>query len=64
MYLGDYPDGAYWAAERRAATHEGVLADNTVSGPVIRFMWDYGACCADVLTARAAVVQTRCWRRP
>lgn len=42
MYLGDYPDGAYWSAERRAATHQGEFADHTVSGPVIRFMWDYG----------------------
>ncbi len=42
MYLGDYPDGAYWSAERHAATGEDEPVDRTVSGSVIRFMWDYG----------------------
>lgn len=42
MHLGDYPDGAYWSAERPAATSEDEPVDHTVSGSVIRFMWDYG----------------------
>ena len=43
MHFGDYPDGAYWSAERHAATDdEDEPVDHTVSGSVIRFMWDYG----------------------
>jgi hypothetical protein len=43
MHLGDYPHGAYWSAERHAATDdEDEPAGHTVSGSVIRFMWDYG----------------------
>jgi hypothetical protein len=32
----------YWSAEGQAATDEDVPADHAVSGPLIRFMWDYG----------------------
>src|SRR4051794_29773461 len=52
MHFGDYPDGAYWSAdrqlalgrgaERHAATDDDEPVDHTVSGSVIRFMWDYG----------------------
>jgi hypothetical protein len=43
MHLGDYPHGAYWSAERHAGVDDGdEFADHTVSGSVIRFMWDYG----------------------
>ena len=42
-HFGDYPDGAYWSAEQPAGTDdEDEPADHTVSGSVIRFMWDYG----------------------
>lgn len=40
MHLGDFPHGAYWSAERREPTEDDV-DDYTVSGDVIRFMWDY-----------------------
>jgi hypothetical protein len=42
MHFGDYPDGAYWSAERHPAGDDDELVDHTVSGSVIRFMWDYG----------------------
>lgn len=41
-YFGDYPLGAYWAAERDTPGDEEEPADHAVSGPVIRLMWDYG----------------------
>lgn len=41
-YVGDYPQGWYWSAEWHAGIDEPEPADHTVSGPVIRFMWDYG----------------------
>ena len=41
MHLGDYPHGAYWTAERRPSAHEDEPADYSISGPVIRLMWDY-----------------------
>lgn len=43
-YFGDYPDGAYWSAERRGPTDESEVdvEDFTIEGRVIRFMWDYG----------------------
>lgn len=40
-YIGDYPDGAYWSALPAESSDES-LEDYTVSGVVIRFMWDYG----------------------
>ncbi len=42
MYFGDSPNGAYWSAERRATTDQDEPIDRTLSGSVIRFMWDYG----------------------
>ena len=42
MHLGDYPHGAYWTEERRPPAHEDEPADYSISGPVIRMMWDYG----------------------
>lgn len=42
MYFGDYPNGAYWSAERPATTDEGEPVDRAVSGSDICFMWDYG----------------------
>ena len=42
MHFGDYPTGAYWSAERRADADQGGTADHTVTGSVIRFMWDCG----------------------
>ena len=42
MYFGDHPDGAYWSAERPAATDADEPVDHTVIGSEIRFMWDYG----------------------
>ena len=42
MHLGDYPHGAYWSADRRALRQEIEPADYSVSGPVLRVMWDYG----------------------
>jgi hypothetical protein len=41
-FLGDYPDGAYWTADRPADADRQEPEDHTVKGPVIRFMWDYG----------------------
>jgi hypothetical protein len=43
MHFGEYPHGAYWSAERSDTTDEdGADDDYTVSGQVIRLMWDYG----------------------
>lgn len=42
MHFGDYPNGAYWSAERRPLTNQDEPTEYTVSGPVIRMMWDYG----------------------
>lgn len=43
MHLGDYPHGAYWSAERRpSAQEEEPVVDYSVSGSVVRVMWDYG----------------------
>lgn len=42
MYFGDYPSGVYWSAERRATADEYEPIDRTLSGSVIRFMWDFG----------------------
>jgi hypothetical protein len=42
MHFGDYPHGAYWSAERRAQGQEDEPADYSVSGSVLRMMWDYG----------------------
>lgn len=41
-HLGDYPHGAYWSAERPPEAHTDESAEHSVSGPVIRLMWDYG----------------------
>lgn len=41
-YFGDYPDGAYWSAERPAETDGTEREDHTVKGRVLRLMWDYG----------------------
>lgn len=41
-HLGDYPHGANWSADRPPAAEEDGPVDYSVSGPVIRFMWDYG----------------------
>jgi hypothetical protein len=40
-YIGDYPDGAYWSALPAESSGE-TPEHYTVSGDVIRFMWDYG----------------------
>jgi len=42
MHFGDYPHGAYWSAERRPQGQEDEPADYSVSGSVLRMMWDYG----------------------
>lgn len=42
LHFGDYPDGAYWSAERLPKAAEDEPADHTVSGVEIRFMWDFG----------------------
>jgi hypothetical protein len=42
VYFGDYPHGAYWSAERMSDAQEDAPADYSVSGPVLRLMWDYG----------------------
>jgi len=38
---GDYPGGAHWSAVPAEPSDE-APEDYTVSGDVIRFMWDYG----------------------
>lgn len=38
----DYPRGAYWSAERRDRAEEDQPAAFSVSGSVLRMMWDYG----------------------
>lgn len=38
MYLGDYPHGAYWSAERRDASDNEEPESYEISGTVIRFM--------------------------
>jgi hypothetical protein len=42
MHLGDFPLGAHWSAEARPGGQEDEPADYSVSGSVIRMMWDYG----------------------
>lgn len=45
-YLGDYPNGAYWAAFRPDGSVDGdaeAEADFTVEGTRLRIMWDEGA---------------------
>lgn len=42
LHFGDYPDGAYWSAERIPGLTEDDALDLSVEGDVIRFMWDYG----------------------
>jgi hypothetical protein len=39
--IGDYPGGAHWSAVPAEPSDE-APEDYTVSGDVIRFMWDYG----------------------
>lgn len=41
-HLGDYPDGAYWSADRPAGSEDAEPTHHKVSGRVIRLMWDYG----------------------
>ena len=41
MHFGDYPNGKYWSAQRLPIEGD-EPADYTVSGSVIRLMWDYG----------------------
>lgn len=41
-YFGDYPNGAYWSAVTSQSRGDNEAPDYTVTGDVIRFMWDYG----------------------
>lgn len=41
-HFGDYPNGVYWSAEPPPGHVDDDKADVTVTGDVIKFMWDYG----------------------
>jgi hypothetical protein len=41
-HVGDYPHGAYSSAEAPAGFVDDDALDFTVTGDVIKFMWDYG----------------------